>query len=116
MQRVRSWVWLSIACGLVVSASHASAVEIWSVSGGRTTIHFNTDLLRDLGLELTAVEETTTEAADLVFMERLRHFRIDATDFRYQIANGAYATGSALDGAIQHDGGFQFVTRPRASL
>ena len=38
-----------------LSSSQAAAEEIWAVRAGDTSIHFNTHLLKDLGIEITDV-------------------------------------------------------------
>lgn len=92
---------------LVLSGGRAVAEETWMVRSGQTTIHFNTPLLKDLGIEIQDVAGTLPRP-DGLFMERPNWtFAIDASsDLGFRTVTGVPVPGGLTGGAIHHRGSF----------
>lgn len=95
-----------VAAGLAMGAANASAVEIWSVRDGRMSMHFYTDQLQTLGLELTQVNETLTAPADEVLIESPHwNFVLDpSAQLSFEVEDGLIH--GRIDGSLSFDGGF----------
>jgi len=97
---------LAVGC-LAFGASTAPAAEYWSVQNGRTTVHFNTELMDDLGLSLTDVRQTAT-INDNPHMEGPQwHFRLaETSDLTFKVDEGIFAASAPLEGSLYFEGGF----------
>jgi hypothetical protein len=111
--RVRRFVagfTLIAALGFGVQA--ASGEEVWAVRSGRTTFHWNVNFMRDMGLNLTAVEETAP-TPDEVFMEE-PHWTLairEDSDLRFRTETGIPVPDGLVGGAIRHDGSMYLTER-----
>lgn len=94
------------AASLAIGATHASAVEIWTVRDGRVSMHFYTDMLQTLGIELTQVNETMSVPAEEVLIEAPHwNFVLDPTSkLSFEVENGLIR--GPIQGALEFDGGF----------
>jgi hypothetical protein len=95
-----------VAASLAMGAANASAVEIWTIRDGRASMHFYTDLLQTLGLELTQVNETMSAPAEEVLIEAPHwNFILDPTSqLSFEVEDGLIR--GRIDGSLQFDGGF----------
>jgi hypothetical protein len=94
--------------GLVLMSAHAAtAQEVWVARGGTTTLHVNTDLLRDLGIQVAGVRDTVASppGMELRMEDPYWTFSISQeTDLRFQVNNGIAVPYGILDGALHHAG------------
>ncbi len=99
---------LAVASALLsLSASDASAEEIWAVRSGETSIHFNTRLLRDLGVEIDGVSGAVPAPAGLRMERPNWTFAIDdRSDLGFRTVAGVPVPGGLTGGAISHRGAF----------
>jgi hypothetical protein len=96
---------------LLVLSGPAAAEETWAVRSGRTTIHFNTPLLRDLGVEVTDVAGTLPRPVDLWIEGPNWTFPIDeSSDLGFRTLAGVVVPGGITGGAIRHGGEFAIVS------
>jgi hypothetical protein len=114
--RIRSLATIGFALpaftlGLLVLSGPAAAEETWAVRSGRTTIHLNTPLMRDLGVEITDVTGTLPRPADLWMEGPNWTFAIDeSSDLGFRTLAGVCVPGGLTGGAIRLRGEFVIVS------
>lgn len=94
-------------CLMACVAGTSFAAEVWSVRSGVTTVYFNEDLLRDLGLEVSPVEQTAAFPPEMEYrVERPNYsFSISKeTDFRFSVEHGVALPYGVIGGALRHRG------------
>lgn len=90
------------ALALVLSAS-SYAKQVWKIAGGTTNISFLRPLMKDLGLDLGAIQST---AEPSVPGEEIIGFEIsESSDFRFETERGVLT--SYLGGSVANSGSFQ---------
>ena len=99
---------LAAAGILCLTVSSSEAAEIWSVQEGQTSLNLDTELMAELGLSLTAVEETAPADAYPVNLEGpVWHFQMTpASELSFEVERGTYRSGTPLEGHLSHLGGF----------
>lgn len=99
---------LAAAGAMCLAASGSDAAEIWSVQDGQTSLLFNTELMNELGLTVTGVEETPTGAVVLMDPDAPAwHFQMTpASDFSFEVEKGAFHATGPLSGHLAHLGTF----------
>ncbi len=107
-----------VAIGSLAFAGSVDAAETWTVKPGRTTFHFDTALMEQLGLSLTGVEETSSAPASIVPMEGPHwHFQHSAlSDLSFEVDNGVYHSATPLSGRVLHEGGFAVRDKATGAL
>jgi hypothetical protein len=95
---------------LALSGTRAAAEEIWTVRSGDTSIHFNTPLLGDLGIEITDITGTLPKPSVKPMELPNWTFAIDpSSDFQFRTLAGVPVPGGIEGGAIHLDGAFTIV-------
>ncbi len=100
----------------LVSAHVASGAEVWVARGGTTTFHFNVDLMHDLGIQVSDMQDTVASppGTDFRIEEPFWTFGISPdSDLRFQVNNGIAVPYGVLGGALQFGG--SIVLRVNAS-
>lgn len=96
---------------LIVASGPAAAEEIWVVRSGQTSIHFNTNQLHDLGVEIRDVNGSLPRPADLWMESPIWTFAIDpSSDLQFRTVTGVPVPGGLVSGAIRHRGEFAVVS------
>lgn len=95
-----------IALGLVVQAAHGE--EIWTVRSGRTSLAFNTNMMSQLGIALSGVEETADASPASMLTEGPHwHFALtNDSSLRFRVDRGMFVAGGLVDGSLRHSGAF----------
>jgi flagellar hook capping protein FlgD len=106
---------LVVVVAMAAAGGVAGAEELWTVRSGHAFIHFNVDLLRDLGIDLEVTGATPAHGADLMLEEPCWDFPIlPGSDFRFRSEHGIVLTeGNPGEGTLRLGGAL--VLRDRAS-
>lgn len=95
---------------LALSSMQAAAEEIWAVRAGDTSIHFNTHLLKDLGIEITDVSGALSRESVKPMEHPNWTFAIDgSSDLEFRTLAGVPVPGGIDGGAIRLRGAFTIV-------
>jgi len=106
----------AVGAALAQFAGSASAAEIWTARSGWTAVHFYTEAMQDLGMQLTQVNQTVLSPnTAAVQMEDPDFFFSIApgSDLRFKTFDGKLLGGELLDGSIRHLGGVSITTSGR---
>ncbi len=103
---------LAVAVGLALSLTltAAQADETWAMRSGQSSVHFNTNLLSDLGIEISVTSKEALPATDPFMEEPNWSFRIEpGTDLAFLVEGGAPVPRGLVDGVIRQDGVMRFT-------
>ncbi|HWN83214.1 MAG TPA: hypothetical protein VNM87_14040, partial [Candidatus Udaeobacter sp.] len=96
---------------LILTSGPAAAEEIWVVRSGQTSIHFNTNLLNDLKVEIRDANGMLPRPADLWMEAPIWTFAIDpSSDLQFRTVTGVPVPGGLVSGAIRHRGELAVVS------
>jgi hypothetical protein len=93
---------LAVMCFL--AASVAQAEDVWTVSSGLVIVHFNTSLLKDLGIDLNVVGNPMPDQDDLLISDPRWGFPIrSGSDFKFKAEYGMALPGGSVGGSVYLD-------------
>lgn len=100
-----------MALGIIaLSGGQAAAEEIWAVRSGDTSIHFNTLLLEDLGIEIADITGAVPKPSVKPMEIPNWTFAIDgSSNFEFRTLAGVPVPGGITGGAIRLAGAFTIV-------
>lgn len=109
---------VSAAIAVLLTAVSAvrpvEADELWTVRSGQTYLHFNVDLLHDLGIDLEVTGAAAARAEGLLLEEPNWSFPIlPGSDLQFRTEHGIVLAQGSTDGVLRLSGGL--VLRDRGT-